>query len=114
MKEMRLTPLEMEILQHRLDVPCAIAEVLMADWDEFTADGYSEVEDAINAMTIDKETGLVQWETELQQLIIHDCVIDDVYVDAAQDNIGVEISQQKFNAIRRAKESLEEKFEVFQ
>lgn len=127
MKELNLTLLEMDIFNHRLTVPCAIGECLMWDYDKETGEPVDltdldwkdprlittdDIDDAINAMTITKR--LIQWNTPLQELIVEDCVYDEVYICIGSDVVGDEISHQKYSAILRAQESLKTKFEFLQ
>ena len=125
MKVLNLTPLEMDIFNHRLTVPCAIGESLMWDYDKKTGEQIdlthldwkdqrlittSDIDDAIDGMIITER--VIRWETPLQELIVDNCVYDECYVLISSDVLKDEdITYQKYNAIVRAQESLETKFE---
>jgi hypothetical protein len=103
-----LTPLERDIIKHRLEVPDAIADAVDSTLEEIGAclnddefaDCIQYVTDQIEGEFFPQQFGNVEWE------ILEDCVLGSTYVAAAESDLGFDVSQQKLNAIYRAYESL--------
>lgn len=94
---LKLTPLEREILNHRLEVPDAIADALM-DNDDYSLNE-EDIENAINKLYRGGDA-----ETDIEKLVLWDCVDGSTY-GARSD----EITHQKQAAIDRAGDSLARK-----
>lgn len=114
---MHLTKLEIEIIEHRLDVPDAMAEVLMAELPENTSISYEQAfnlyEERLPGL-IAKLTAnepLDQWEVHA----VWDVATDKTFVDAADDAInshwkdGKEMTPQWAAKIFNCSEALSEK-----
>ena len=83
---MHLTNLEIEIIEHRLEVPDAMAEVLADTVDisyEQAFQIYDERLPGLIAKLTDNEP-LDKWEVEA----VRDVATDNVYADMADDAIG--------------------------
>ena len=83
---MNLTKLEKEIIEHRLEVPDAMAEVLADSFDisyEKALDLYDERLPGLMAKLVADKL-LDKWEVEA----VRDVATDNVYADMAEDAIG--------------------------
>lgn len=109
---MKLTKLEQEILDHRLDVPDALFEAL-----------YDGVDDAppvecVELLCVMFKQGRFEhafrvMNTTIARDVLVDAVEGCTYVWAAESAVGYEITHQKFAAIKRAYASLEDKVTEF-
>ena len=112
---MKLTPQQFEIVEHRLEVPDCLAEVLCDFADDELPLGEvtpQEVEDAVTELyeILKGEFDLAKLTTP-QRLVFVDCIEGSVVPDLAQDAVGYPVdaggcSQQKANAIQRAHDQL--------
>ena len=111
MKNFKLTPLQIEIVEHRLELGDAIYEVLADTYDDiaYTMGDVFEACDFVSA-AIKLECHPALW-TDLQREVFVESVEGSTYVDTASDAEGYPvdaggISLQKYNAIVRAFEQL--------
>ena len=114
---MKLTKLQFEIIEHRLEVPDAIADCL-CDFAEdelpLGAVTHAELDDAVEALYVILKGDFELNElTNVQFLVFEDCIDGSTVPDLAQDAVGYPvdqggISQQKANAFTKAHEQLEE------
>lgn len=104
---MRFTPMEWEIIDHRLGVPDAIAEALEEDFPGVHPD---TIMDRCYAICM---CGCVpdDLDDKLSRYIIWDCVDGSTFMDGVDDAYPDELTQQKVAAYRRAMNSLERKVE---
>lgn len=96
-----LTPLESEILAHRLEVPDCIGDALEGEIDEDAP--LTDVCNMLLRGDVDKARGA--FGTELVYLVLADAVESSCYLGAAKHNV----SDAQLRAIRRATESLADK-----
>ena len=109
---MKLTKTQINIIDHRLDVPDAMWDACESQVIEL---GFSEkvfdaaVENIRKIIRTDFE--LIEL-TNVEYVVLEDTVLGSTYVDAAESDIGFDISHQKFAAIERSYENLLEKLEL--
>lgn len=97
----RLTPLEQEILNHRLDVPDAIADAL----PEYSNVDVADVADFLLASEVDKARAINE---QLMYDVLADAVSGSVYLGASSEE-----SEMKQSTIARAGNSLARKISAY-
>lgn len=109
---MKLTPTQIKIIEHRLEVPDAM-------WDacENEVRGNMHTEQEFDAAVaslakIIRAPFDLQDLTDLEYLVLQDAVQGSTYVDAAESDIGFDITHQKFNAIARSYDDLLDKLNL--
>ena len=111
--KIELSKLELEILEHRIDVPDAIAECL-SDSDHNLKE--AEVLEAIETIKI-LDDGIWFNEDDAKHSIVKnilwDISLDEAYIDSAGDNVGADITHQKYTAIEKAYFSMRDKLQNY-
>ena len=112
---MKLTPIQINIVEHRLEVPDCLVDVLCDFEDDELPLGEvtpQEVEDAVTEL-YEIITGPFELAalTKAQRLVFEDCIESSTVPDLAQDAVGYPadaggMSQQKANAFAKAHERL--------
>lgn len=106
--QIKLTPIENELLIHRLEADDAIAECINTDNPEYT---YEQVIDEIKALG---KGPIYEVTNELRKLILWDAVDGATILRAAADVAGDgqsgSPSIQKYNAMYAAADRIEDKF----
>jgi hypothetical protein len=102
MTTIQFTPLEFEIIMHRLEVPECILEVFQDDYgidEDFFWEALPKVDEKARAITVNGKWSMeILWET----------LAGSVYLALAED----EVSTQKLNALKRAFDSASDKIKA--
>jgi len=105
-----LTPNEFEILQHRLEMPDTLAQVM---FDTYVWD-VVEVEEAARKLyeRVKLQRGIdYQNLTVVERELLHDCLDGSTFFAGMPDEVALgRMTRQKQAALHRAADSLEEKF----
>jgi hypothetical protein len=112
-KDIKFTPLEWEILQHRLDVPCAIADALFETYDEKTDSiiddprwTWDNVHDRAETLTQEN----IDLDNELDMAILYDAIDGSTYFCNMKEALDFgEISKGKYMSYHKAANSIENK-----
>lgn len=93
---MRLSPLEKDILNHRLEVPDAIADYLTSsDGNTFTVDG---IEDMATRLLTGDYDAAIALNPPLAHAVLQDAVESSTYLGASIDKVSVKEEMRIRNA----------------
>lgn len=113
---MKFTQLQKKIIQHRLDVPDCITEVLTAieDTDEAVYFTDDQVAAAIAQLQqlLDSDAALTRadfQDNEALSAVLYDCIDGSTWCGTMVAEIDFEVSKQRFAAHQRAMAQLAEK-----
>lgn len=109
---MKLTKTQIDIIDHRLDVPDAMWDACEED---VTSHGFSVkvFDDAVDNVRKIVRTDFELCElTTVEYIVLEDAVLGSTYVDSAESDIGFDITRQKFTAISNAYDALLERLEM--
>lgn len=108
MKTIRLTPTEIEILQHRLEVPETIADALEEEHDRETVERCAES----LRYYLKNCREIVLGQDAVADAILADCCNGSTFFGSSEDAVALgEITRGKLLNWQRAAASLEKKFE---
>lgn len=103
---LQLTPLEWEVMEHRLDVEDCLIDALCDDDDGFDRDDTAAV---IELLQQGEWEQALDVEPDIAVEVLCDCVNGSTFFGCAEHNV----SEQKLNAIIKAGESLADKVEAW-
>ena len=110
MKKIKFTPLEWEIIEHRLDAPCAIADALLYTCDEndnvVEWFDWNKTNDRASEITKDS----FKWDDEHDREIILDCISGSTYCSELESQLKKGyITKGRYSVLKRAINSLYKK-----
>lgn len=110
-ESIKLTKLQKEFLQHRLDLPDCISEVFQAEGKDFTAGEIQISVDYVGNLVNNGELK-IDWLDSIDRAVLRDCIEGSTWFACNINAVNFgEMSEQKINAQYRSIEQLVDKLE---
>jgi hypothetical protein len=111
--KVKITKTQYEILEHRLDIPDCIHEVLNDDLEEPRV-AIEPVEESCEKLKALAKRGTIDWSTltDLDKEVLWDAIDGSTFMGCADGAVGVYISSQKYWGFSRSFNNLVDKLQA--